>query len=110
MDEIIKILMENHRIDEMASVSKSDTKLHYDIWIDSAGKDRKVSHNNPRVKVKVDGRTISISISTHPKILAGKDFAHSSEVFKWIIKYYDILMKHWNKELTDKEALNLLGE
>ena len=95
---------------EMANVSKEDTNLQYDIWIDSIGSLRNVSHNIPRIKVKVDGKTISISISTNPKILAGKDFAHSSEIFKWIIKYHDVLMKHWNKEITDKQALNLLGE
>lgn len=112
MENIIKRLIENHRSDlnEMANVSKSDTKLHYDIWIDSEGKDRTLKHNTPRVKVKVDGKTVSISISENPKILAGKDFRHSAEVLKWISKYHDILMQHWNKEITDREALNLLAD
>lgn len=110
MYHIANRLMENHRYDEMANVSKNDTELHYDIWIDSMGRDRLVRHDTPRIKVKVDRRTVSISISKEPKILAGKDFPHSTEVFRWISKYYEILMKHWNKEITDKEALNLLGK
>ena len=94
---------------EMANVSTQDTGLPYSIWIDSAGKDRKVSHNDPHVKV-VDGKFIKpVYISKNPEILVGRKFEHSAEVLKWLRKYYDVLIKHWNKELTDKQAFNLLG-
>ena len=110
MENIIKRLLENHRLDEMANVSKSDTGLHYDIWIDSVGSDRKGQHHIPRVKVKVGESMIPISISEDPRILAGEDFVRSGEILRWVAKYHEVLLKHWNKELTDREALNLLGK
>lgn len=97
---------------EMANVSTEDTKLPYELWIDSAGSERNVNHNSPRIKVNVDGDMIPVSISDNPKVLvSGKDnFKGKSEITKYIKKYLDVFIKHWNKELTDKEALNLLGE
>ena len=93
----------------MANVSKKDTGLPYDIWIDSVGSSRRVAHHLPRIKVKVDGKMIPISISDNPKILAGRDFPQSSIIKNYILKYREVLERHWNHELTDREALNLLG-
>lgn len=96
---------------EVANVSTKDTELPYELWIDSYGSGREAK-NIPRIKVNVDGDLIPISISDNPKVLvSGKDnFKSKSEIFKYIKKYLDVFIKHWNKELTDKEALNLLGE
>lgn len=95
---------------EMANVSKQDTKLQYDLWIDSEGKNRKVSHNTPRLKVDVDGDRVPVSIEDSPKILVDKKIKGFSEIAKYIVKYKDVLIKHWNKEITDRQALNELGE
>lgn len=97
---------------EMANVSKNDTKLPYDIWIDSFGKDRSVKHNVPRVKVNVDGEWIPISIEDNPKILVKRrnSFKGEKEIIEYIKKYLNVFISHWNKEITDREALNLLGE
>lgn len=105
----MRFRLDESELMEMANVSTQDTGLPYSIWIDSAGKDRKTSHNDPHIKVKVDGKFIPVSISKNPQILARRNFEHSSEVLKWVCKYYDVLIKHWNKEFTDKQALNLLG-
>ena len=96
---------------EMANVSTKDTKLPYELWIDSYVSDIEAK-NIPRIKVNVDGDLIPVSISDNPKVLvSGKDnFRGKSEIIKYIKKYLDVFIKHWNKELTDKEALNLLGE
>ena len=58
-----KNILEQEAFFEMAKLSKNDSKLKYDIWLDSAGSIRKVPHNKPRVKLLVDGNIIPISIS-----------------------------------------------
>lgn len=95
---------------EMANVSKEDTGLPYDIWIDSNGKDRKIGHNSPRIKVDVEGDRIPVSISNDPKILVSKEIPKFSIIKRYIIKYLDVFLKHWNKEITDRQALNLLNK
>lgn len=95
---------------EMANVSKEDTGLPYDLWIDSEGKDRKTQHSMPRLKVDVNGDRIPVSIEQNPKILADKEIPKFARVKKYIQKYYNVFIKHWNKELTDKQALNLLNK
>ena len=95
---------------EMANVSKKDTKLPYDIWIDSEGKNRNTNQNYPRLKVDCNGDRIPVSISENPEILVKKRIPEFSKVRTWIGKYLAVLLQHWNKEITDKEALNQLGE
>ena len=110
--EIIKLLLESDskHIDEMANVSKQDTGLPYSVWIDSEGKDRVAPHNVPRLKVDVDGDRIPVSISDTPKILVNKNIPQFSKISSWIIKYKNVLLQHWNKELTDRQTLNMLGK
>ena len=93
---------------DMANVSKKDTKLPYDIWIDSEGKNTK--QNYPQLKVDYNGDRIPVSISENPEILVKKKIPEFSKIKSWIKKYSIVLLKHWNKEITDKEALNQLGE
>lgn len=97
---------------EMANAVKEDTGLPYDIWLDSRGKERNISHNLPRIKVDVDGNLIPVIISDDPRIpdnIKIKTFRKFNEVRKFIIQNKDVLLKHWNKELTDREVLNLLN-
>ena len=96
---------------EMANAIKVDTGLPYDIWLDSKGKERNIPHNYPRIKVDVDGNLIPVIISDNPIIpesVGIKNFKKFNEIKKFIIKNKDILLKHWNKELSDREILNLL--
>ena len=95
---------------EMANVSKKDTKLPYDIWIDSEGKNRNTKQNCPQLKVDCNGDRIPVSISENPDILVKKRIPEFPKVKSWIKKYLAVLLQHWNKEITDKEALNQLGE
>lgn len=109
--EVMKmIILEENILFEMAQVSKKDTKLPYNLWIDSVGKGRNVPHNTPRLKVDVDGDLIPVSIQETPEILVNKTFPYSAEIFKYVKKYLQVFLKHWNNEITDKEALNILGE
>ena len=98
---------------EMAKIPKSDTHLPYDIWLDSVGKDRKNKHTLARIKIFVNGEDISITIDkTNPSIPSSissdKKIRKLASIKAWIIKHYDTLMKHWNKEISDREALNII--
>ena len=99
---------------EMANVSKDDTGLPYNIWIDSLGKDRQNKHSLPRIKVDVNGKLIPITIDDNPDIpesvkkTGTKDFARIAEVKKYIRAYKDVFLAHYNRQITDRQALNLL--
>ncbi len=95
---------------EMAIVSKKDTKLPYDIWIDSEGKNRKTKQNYPRLIIDCNGNRIPVSISENPEILVKKNIYDFPKINSWIKKYLAVLLQHWNREITDREALNQLGE
>jgi len=93
---------------EMANVSRKDTDLPYDLWIDSEGKDRNADSNSPIIYVDVDGDMVPVSINEFPEILVNKTFRESGKVLRWIQRYRGVLLSHWNKEITDREALNEL--
>lgn len=101
---------------EMAKVNKQDTKLPYDLWIDSIGKDRKNTHYLPRIKVEVNNKQIPVLIDEHNPDIPDSVKKKGIETFKDIQKikeyikvYYDVFMKHWNREISDREALNQLN-
>jgi len=95
---------------EMANYETRDSGLPFDIWFDEIKADRKGKHSSPRVKIAVDGELIPISISTDPAFLAkgshlrrhedalsGKD---RRRMFTFISKNHDVIIAHWNGELT----------
>ena len=104
------IINKSNELFEMANVSKKDTKLPYDLWIDSEGKNRKSNLYYPRLDVDYNGDRIPVSISDNPEILVKKEIPEFPKIKFWIRKYSIVLLQHWNKEITDKEALNQLGE
>ena len=104
------IIDKSNELFEMANVSKKDTKLPYDIWIDSEGKNRNTKQNYPRLKVDYNGDRIPVSISEDPEILVKKEIPEFPKIKSWVKKYSIVLLQHWNKEITDREALNRLGE
>ena len=104
------IINKSNELFEMANVSKKDTKLPYDLWIDSEGKNRNTKQNYPRLIVDYNGDRIPVSISEDPEILVKKKIPEFSIIKSWIRKYSIVLLQHWNKEITDREALNQLGE
>lgn len=56
---------------EMANISREDTKLPYEVWIDSSGVKRVNEHTfSPRIKIQVPGikEWIPITISDDPEI------------------------------------------
>ena len=118
MDEIDKELFsaleeQGYSAYEMANVSKDDTGLPYDFWIASLG-DKHKGHG-PRIKVRVDGKDIPVTISDNPDIPASvrkkgiEDFPHLAEIKKYIKAYKEVLLAHYKHKITDKQTLILLS-
>ena len=104
------VINESEELFEMANVSKKDTKLPYDLWIDSEGINRNTKQNYPRLIVDYNGDRIPVSISEDPEILVKKTIPEFPKIKSWIKKYSVVLLQHWNREITDREALNQLRE
>ena len=101
---------------EMANVSKDDTGLPYNLWIDSRGKDRQVGHaNSPRIKMEVDGKLVPVLISDDPKIPesakknGAKEPRRFNEVREYVRAYFPVFMAHYLKMISDRQALVLLN-
>lgn len=95
---------------EMANFQKRDSGLSCNFWIDEDGKDRKKKDHLPRVKIEDPNHPrnfVSISISKTPEILAGKfdKSTNINDIYDFIIKAYDDLMKVWNKEMTSLQFM-----
>ncbi len=104
---------------EMACLRQFESGLPYDVWIGSNCRDRKARHKEPKLLVIINSRLIPVVISQDdphiPKIIlrdlfGGHPFRDFALVRSWIIKNYGTLIKHWNQELTDREALTLLTQ
>ncbi|MBQ9394364.1 MAG: hypothetical protein IJU23_02465 [Proteobacteria bacterium] len=59
--------------------------------------------------MRVNDEYIPVSISK-TNVWKYKPFEGDTEIEQWVIENYDILIKHWNKELTDYEALMRLDK
>ena len=86
-----------------------DTGLPYDILLDSLGK------NNPfrlcpQVGVIVGEGVITLQISDDSAILSKNGFPYENEVLNWIDMHKTVLLRHWNKEITDLEILEALAK
>lgn len=112
---IFKDFLNEEMLFEMANFQTSDSGLPYNIWLDSAGKQRLVEHDIPRLKIEIEPKNlVPFSVSKKPKCLLKHYDKHIKDdgiskkikkVYKWIIKNYDILMMHWNGEISDFEAM-----
>lgn len=100
-------------LEEMNLLWKESLNLPYDILIDYEGRTRIHRVNNsPRVFVSLDDTQrdlVPISIDkTNPVILLNKDIPEFEVIKNWIIRNYDILIRHWNQRLDDYISLRLL--
>ena len=116
MDIIRNFKLNEDLLFEMANLEKRDTGLPYDIWIDSAGKSRSNSHSNtPRIKIDVNGDLIPVEISDNPDIPDSvkkqgvPNIPHFSEIKKYVKAYKKVFLAHYLNQISDKQALNLLG-
>lgn len=100
---------EKHTCFEMANLRKQESGLPYDIWLDSAGCTRNTQHNVMRIKVGVGDELIPVIITSQRDIRPLSPFRRENEIISWASDNYDTLFKHWNGELSDRQALNLLS-
>lgn len=95
---------------EMASLRKHESGLPYDIWLDSACCKRNTLHNVMRIKVSIDSELIPVIIASQRDIRPQKHFNRENEIISWASDNYYTLFKHWNNELSDRQALNILAK
>ena len=93
----------------MSCLRDYQTETDYDIWIDYFGSTKKIS---PRLLIDFDGHcsdVIPISIDEfNPKVLVDREVPGFEKIAEWIKKNYSVLIRHWNQELDDADALSLL--
>ena len=99
-----------HTCFEMANLRKQESGLPYDIWLDSAGCKRNTHHNVMRIKVGIDSELVSVIIASQRDIRPLRPFRMENEIVSWVCDNYDTLFKHWNGELSDRQALNILSK
>lgn len=95
---------------EMANLRKQESGLPYDIWLDSAGCKRNIPHNVMMIKVSIDNELIPVIIASQRDIRPQKHFKIENEIISWASDNYYTLFKHWNSELSDRQALNILAK
>ena len=95
---------------EMANLRKHESGLPYDICLDSAGYKRNTPHNVMSIKVSIDNELIPVIIASQRDIRPKKHFKRENEITLWASNNYDTLFKHWNNELSDRQALNILAK
>ena len=105
-----KCCKESYTCFEMANLRKQESGLPYDIWLDSAGSTRNTQHHVMRIKVGVGDELVPVLLSSQKDIRPLKPFRGENEIISWASDNYDTLLKHWNGELSDRQALNLLSK
>ena len=97
----------------MAHLWRISSGLPYEVLIDYDGKNRPRPNNSPRIMICLD-RTqydfVPISIDKEkPVALIECEIPEFEMIADWIKENYDILMRHWNNEISDYEALVALA-
>ena len=88
---------------------REDTGLPYDILLDSLGTHKTERVNDvPWVGVIICDTVVPISISERPLILSEYGLKHKELIIEWVSKRRELLLKHWNGQITDKEILEAL--
>ena len=89
-------------------LDSSETLLPYEILIDSLGL---AKDDVPMIGVVVGDMVIFVSVSDSPENLSRIGFPDQEKIFGWIKEHKEVLLKHWNKEISDRELANaLFGE
>lgn len=91
----------------LAHVSPVDTRLPYEILINSLGSDE---DDIPMVGVAVNEKVIFVSICEEPEILSRVDIPAKETVLDWVKRHRVPLKRHWKKELTDCDVLIAVSE
>lgn len=111
-------IKELEKLEEMASIKKSDYNTPVGLWVDEIGNNRNVPHYTARLKL-VNNYTedfsdlIPISIDKNPQILAGECKLKKKDLEimkKFIIKNYDIFKARWDNKISTRDMFKLLDQ
>lgn len=100
----------DEEVSEMAILTTKNTGMPYKILIDSIGIERKRKNNSPRIMISIDEHyrdIVPVSIDQkNPEVLIDrKNISDIELIFNWIKSNYEILIKHWNQEIDDFDAI-----
>ena len=98
----------------MANLKSTSTGESFDIWVNEIGKGREGKHNLPRFKPRKGGVELDIIISgdnirfdKQPTNKLHK-FGPYKDALKFVEKFKEPLLMHWNKEITTTELANII--
>ena len=82
---------------EMSNISTQKTGLDYIVWLSpKSGREKHYA----RIKIKVNDRFLSITISDNPEIKSNVklDSKKLNKIYAWIKLNQETLLKYWNSE------------
>ena len=91
-------------------VEPKDSGLPYRLHIYSSNEILAKLIFDPVLFIDLGYEELAIEICDNPHNYDGTSFADANMVYDWVKRYKDILLRHWNNELSDKEASALLGK
>ena len=98
---------------DLLQVSEEDSGLDYDIFLLSSASINLKEDTLPHLYIDCGEEKIPVSISDNPMLLKLIDntIIPDFDLLKeWIRKNMEVLLKHWNQEMSDREVLNRLFE
>ena len=109
-------LPNNKQLNEALVIPKEDTNTNYEIWIYS--KERAgINDDDVRVSVKIhkdayvsvylttEGATFKNLQSAVIKTIGEED---AKRILNWVNTHRDAIIKYWNGQMKDRDALNAL--
>jgi len=112
---MIKLIQDNFEsLYEHANLRKNTTGQPFDFWVDEIGKDRKVSHNEPRFKVTANNVELDIILHSDDSITINNNdrdirkFKYSKEAIKFVSNFKKPLRMHWNHEIDTGDLATIM--
>ena len=107
----VRVICKSFVTSQVKSLFSDVTGLSHPIWVHrKTGKEK----HGPRIKVACSTKNLkqnfacSISISSKPQVFHCKNGFRTKEFVQWVEENYDLLIKHANGEIDDKELIKLL--
>lgn len=86
------------------------------MWVDSVGRSRNNKHHNLRVKATSNNVEVVAGFDNKGKFTTFetpkqniRNFKQINKLKKYLVSIKPILELHWEKQLTDRELLNILA-
>jgi len=108
----MKKIIYEEQLFEMANIPARDINQKFDLWLDSAGKERKIPHDSSRVKVEFEkGKRVPVSIEEHPRILSNTKIKKSNgvtDILNFISQHRIALTLYINNKWRDPQIIRYL--